>query len=109
MAMDFWEAQRKARSHTTLYLFFFILLTVAGATFVEWSLRTFASESYNSPYPLVGPLFLIITFAVAGFEYSMYKSYGGSYVAESVGARLVEPDTNDIKEKQLLNIVEEMA
>ena len=34
---------------------------------------------------------------------------GGSAVAEAFGARLVDQDTHDPKERQLLNVVEEMA
>ena len=44
---------------------------------------------------------------------SLYKwtefSAGGSAVAESVGARKVDPHTTNPKEHQLLNVVEEMA
>lgn len=109
MAMNFWEAQRRARSRTSLYLTLFIILTFSMAAFSEISMRYFAGDSYTPSYPLIGLAFLFITFAVAGFEYLMYRSQGGSYVAELVGARLVELDTMDMKEKQLLNIVEEVA
>ena len=34
---------------------------------------------------------------------------GGRAVAEMVGGRRVDPQTTDLKERQLLNIVEEMA
>lgn len=109
MAMNFWEAQRKARSWTALYLTVFILLTLIVATIAEISLRILAPENYAPPLPYFGAIFLIITFAVAGFEYSMYQTYGGSYVAKAVGARLVNPNSRDFREKQLLNIIEEMS
>lgn len=109
MAMDFWEAQRRARSKTSLYVTIFIILTLCIAVLVEYAMRYFAEESYNPPFPILGFVFLAITFTVAAFEYSMYKSHGGAYVALSVGGRLVNPNTNNFKEKQLLNIVEEMA
>ncbi|MEI6862166.1 MAG: M48 family metallopeptidase, partial [Verrucomicrobiota bacterium] len=52
------------------------------------------------------------TLAVVGLA-SLYKwnefSGGGSAVAESVGARRVEPNTSDLRERQLLNVTEEMA
>lgn len=105
--MDFWEAQRRARSKTTLYVTIFSLLTIGIGALVEYSMRYFAPESYNPPFPILGFLFLTITFSVAIFEYSMYKSHGGAYVALTVGARPANP--NNFKEKQLLNIVEEMA
>ncbi|MEY2881617.1 MAG: hypothetical protein RLZZ15_3997 [Verrucomicrobiota bacterium] len=50
--------------------------------------------------------------AVVGLA-SLYKwhefSAGGSAVAESVGARRVDPHTTDTLERRLLNVVEEMA
>lgn len=108
MAMNFWEAQKRARSKTSLYITIFIALTLFNATWIEYAMRYFAPE-YNPPFPILGFVFLAITFAVALFEYSMYKSYGGSYVALSVGARPLNRQTQNFKEKQLLNIVEEMA
>lgn len=110
MAMNFWEAQRRAKRKTTLYLTVFILITLIVAFFVELAMRVFAGEeAYNPPYPLLGLIFLGITFTVAAFQYFLYKEYGGSYVAESVGAVRVNPNTEDFKQQQLLNIVEEMA
>lgn len=109
MAMDFWEAQRRARSKTSLYVTIFIILTLGIAVLVEYAMRYFAAESYDPPFPILGFVFLAITFSVAIFEYSMYKSHGGSYVALTVGGRLVDPNTNNFKEKQLLNVVQEMA
>jgi heat shock protein HtpX len=109
MVMDFWEAQRRARSRTGLYVTLFVLLTLIVATIAELALRYFAQEDYNPPVPYLGLLFLAITFIVALFQYGMFRSYGGKYVAESVGGRLVSPKTTSYKEKQLLNIVEETA
>lgn len=109
MAINFWEAQKRARSKTKIYLTIFILLTLSIAVVVEFSMRYFAAESYDPPFPILGFIFLAITFSVALFEYSMYKSYGGSYVALSVGAHLINKNTSNFKERQLLNIVEEMA
>lgn len=109
MAMNFWEAQRRARSKTSLYVTIFIFLTFGIAVLAEYAMRFFAAESYDPPFPILGFLFLAITFTVALFEYSMYKAHGGAYVALSVGGILVDPNTKNFKEKQLLNIVEEMA
>jgi Zn-dependent protease with chaperone function len=50
--------------------------------------------------------------AIVGLA-SLYKwheySAGGAAVAESVGARRVDPRTTDVLERRLLNVVEEMA
>lgn len=109
MAMDFWEAQRRARFYTTLYLVIFIALTLLIATLAELALRFFAQENYSTPIPLFGLTFLGITFLVAAYNYGMYKEYGGRFVAESVGARPVDPNSHNPKERRLVNIVEEMA
>jgi heat shock protein HtpX len=106
MAMDFWESQRRARRQTTIYLSLFTLITLVLAVAAEIVFQVVAKPDVRIPF--VGPLFLLMTFGVAGFQYLMFKS-GGSYVAESVGAQLVSEDTADPKEKQLLNIVSEMA
>lgn len=107
--MNFWEAQRQARSKTGLYVALFIALTLLCAVAVEWAMRYFAQGSYQPQAPVVGAIFCAVTFAVALFQYSMYTSFGGSYVAESVGAQPLTPNSSDPKERQLQHIVEEIA
>lgn len=109
MAMNFWEAQKKARSKTKIYLAFFILITLSVAIIIEYLMREMAPKAYHGPYPMIGLAFLGITFGVAAFQYSMFRTYGGRYVAQSVGAREVDPQTRDPRERQLLNIVDEIA
>lgn len=109
MVMDFWEAQRRARKKTIQCLIAFVFLTLIVATLSELAMRHFAGESYQPPLPLIGIAFLVMTFGVACFQYLMYKSYGGQYAAESVGAYLVDPNSQDRFERQTLNIVHEMA
>jgi heat shock protein HtpX len=110
MVMNFWEAQRKAKSRTVLYLAIFIVLTVLAAVLAEWATRLFAEPDYDNPdIPYVGLSFLLLTFVVAGFNYVNYLQSGGSFVAESVGAKLVDPSTQNHRERQLLNIVDEIA
>jgi heat shock protein HtpX len=109
MAMNFWDAQQKAKSRTTLFVLIFLILTLAVAVGAEMSLRFFVPESYSPPIPYFGLAFAGITFLVALFEYSMYSSYGGAYVAESMGAMKINPATANAKERQILNIVEEIA
>lgn len=109
MAMNFWQAQRKAKKRTSLYLTFFILITVGISFLIEYVVRLLAVEGYSPPMPYLGILFLAITFLVAGFYYLSYSSYGGSFVAKSLGARQVSSASADFKEQQLLNVVQEMA
>ncbi len=104
------EAQKEAKSKTAIYVSIFTLLTLVVATAAEWAMRNFALENYGNPeIPYVGLGFLALTFSVAGFNYINYLHSGGRYVAESMGAELVNPHTTHPKEKQLVNIVEEIA
>lgn len=108
--MNFWQAQRQAKFNTAVYLGIFIILTLVAAALGEWAMRYFAGANYGHPaFPYVGVGFLALTFGVAGFNYMNYLHAGGSYVAESVGAVLVNPYTRNPKERQLMNIVEEIA
>lgn len=109
MAFDFWAAQRKARSRTTMYIIIFALLTLLIAAGAEMAMRMFAPDDYDPPVPIVGMVFLGVTFCVAIFQYLMFRSQGGSYVAESVGARRVNPAYATLEEQQLLNLVEEIS
>lgn len=109
MAMNFWEAQKKARARTTYYVFVFFILTFAIALLIEYAVRLLAAEGYTQPMPFLGLIFLGITFAVAGFYYLSYKSGGGRFVAETLGGRAVSTASQDLREQQLLNVVAEMA
>ena len=109
MVMNFWEAQRRARSKTAVYMVVFALLTIFIALLLEFAMRTFAPDQYQSDFPLAGLMFLGITFAVAVFQYLMFQAQGGKVVAESVGGRRIFPNTSDPQEQRLLNIVEELA
>lgn len=109
MVMDFWAAQRRARSKTKIYMTIFIFLTLLVATGVELAMRYFSDGSYDPPLPLLGLLFIGITLATSGYNYAMYSGFGGDYVAESLGAIRVNPMTANPMERQLLNIVEEIA
>ncbi len=106
--MDFWAAQKRARSKTKIYLLAFIVITLGMAVIIELIMRN-AYPKYQESFPVAGLLFLGITFCAAGIQYSMYRSLGGSYVAESAGARRVDSNTTNPLERQLLNIVEEIA
>lgn len=110
MVMNFWEAQRKAKSKTAWYLAVFVALTLLASGLAEAAMRLFAGDNYaDSDVPYVGLAFLTVTFVVAAFNYLNFLQSGGSYVAESVGAELVDPATPRFKERQLLNIVQEIA
>jgi heat shock protein HtpX len=107
--INFWEAQRKARSNTKFYVAAFLAMTVVVAVITEFSFREIFPEMKKESIPYLGLLFFGITCVVALYQYAMFQTYGGSYVAESVGARQVAVDTMNPKERVLLNIVQEIA
>ena len=53
---------------------------------------------------------IVCSFVGLAYFYKAVKlSSGGSSIAESLGGRLLSPNTDDFYEKRLLNIIEEMA
>lgn len=109
MAMNFWEAQRRAKSRTTLFVSIFIIFTLFIATSVEFILRNISESNYNPTVPWVGLIFIGVTFCVSGYQYARFQLQGGKYLAEALGAQLVDSKTTNLKDIQLLNIVNEMA
>lgn len=107
--MDFWQAKRRAQKATRLYFFLFISMTLGVAVLIEWIFRLAMEDNDLPDYPTVGLAFAIITFTVALVKYYSFRSYGGSYAAESAGAELIDEQSANLKERELLNIVEEMA
>ncbi len=109
MAMDFWAAQKRARSWTALYVALFVILTVLMAASVEFAVRAFSPDYAETSFPAFGILFAALTIIVATFQYLNFRTQGGSFVAKSLGAREVRLTSKDPQEIQLLNIVEEIA
>lgn len=106
MAMDFWDAQRRARKKTALYLSLFLGMSLFVGILAEVGYRI---ATQDNSFPFVGPLFIGITLAAAGFQYLRFRALGGAHVALSVGATEVSPNTSDSQEQQLLNVVSEIA
>ncbi len=132
--MDFFERQEKARRNTKVLVVYFIagvamlilvVYLVVATAFTAAGLRHRNRSSNYYDYstqleaqrnPLWNPkLFLgvaIGTLAVIGIG-SGFKivelAQGGSAVSSMMGGRLVSPNTTDLDERKLLNVVEEMA
>ena len=132
--MDFFEAQERARKRTSRlvglfafavigtvlagYLGAMLLLSYAGPS----SGRSRRNSSYYSyPSPVVTrswwdpKVFFAVTCgtgAVVGlaslFKWSQMRG-GGAAIARMVGARPVDPRSTDLRERKLLNVVEEMS
>jgi Zn-dependent protease with chaperone function/uncharacterized tellurite resistance protein B-like protein len=134
--MDLFERQEKARRNTKLLVVYFVtgvaLLTVViyfvalaifGTARAHYRMRHHyyynnndGSQLEAAPLTLWDPrLFCgvaIGTLAVIGIG-SIFKtmelSQGGSAVSSMMGGRLLNPNTTDLDERKLLNVVEEMA
>jgi Zn-dependent protease with chaperone function len=130
--MDFFEAQVRARKRTTRLVILFALAvagTIAVAYFAtifgldaahrqqasrlrEFQLSADVGTTFSPWQPMVLLGVTLGTLAVVGiaslFKWNQFSS-GGAVVAESVGGRRVDPQTTDLRERRLLNVVEEMA
>lgn len=129
--MDFFERQDKARRNTKLLVVYFVLAVICIIASVYLAcLVIFAGVSVNQPrhrrvhleaeyqpgirlwdadifsYAVLGTL--AVVFCGSAWRLSSLSA-GGSAVAESMGGRLVNPNTDDPDEQKLRNVVEEMA
>ena len=130
--MDFFGHQDQARKRTKQLVFLFALalltlifltnLLVAGFLWSNPDIfpslvdRTIPNPSLLDIFHYMSwQAWLLISAVVCSFVgiaylYKAIKlSSGGASVAESLGGRLVQPDSDDFYERRLLNIVEEMA
>ncbi|MDC1287270.1 M48 family metallopeptidase [Gammaproteobacteria bacterium] len=122
--MNFFEAQERARKNTVWFILLFVLAVVGLILLTNLlilGILNFASsnELVFSPDTLQGLYswqeFVLVSAGVCLliFGGSLYKtmslSGGGSTVAEMLGGRHVPAATTDPQQRQLLNVVEEMA
>jgi Zn-dependent protease with chaperone function len=121
--MNFFEHQEKARKRTSLLLLLFILAVtfiIAALYFVTLFLFFYGQSQSNPahqvPFSLWNPAVLVgvalgtLAFIALASLFKVGKLRGGgASVAVMLGGRLVTRATTDLKEKRLLNVVEEMA
>ncbi len=129
--MDFFEAQARAKKRTSRLVALFVLAvlgTIAasyfaallGFGFVEseqperYAETATASDSALDPlwrpklfFGVTSAVLAVVTFASLA-KWTQFSA-GGRAVAESVGGRRIDPRTTDLRERRLLNVVEEMA
>ena len=120
---DFFERQDQARRNTTRLVLLFAAAVLAMVVSID--LLIAAALGYTSRDPRTGAidwslaanaeilLFATVATLVVVGGGSLYKIAqlrgGGRVVAESLGGRLLNPDTAVPSERQVLNVVEEMA
>jgi len=114
--MNFFAAQHHARRSTVKI----ILLLIVAVLAIDIALYGLAHGFKYGAVPSLATLdyFLLLDLSMGFLALvsigSLYKvlvlrSGGGAAVAQSMGGRLINPGTRVAQEKQLLNIVEEMA
>lgn len=119
--MDFFESQERARKLTRrLVLLYFLAVALIIIT-----VYVVVSFIFLKPNPPVGEsviqrlwngeLFLTVTIVtllviISGTLFRVFQLRGGgSSVVEMMGGRQVNPSTTDLKERRLINVVEEMS
>ena len=120
MGIDFFEQQDSARRQTTRL----IVMTVLAVIFIVIAVYAavtgiLLAESGSGPsgaaqvidggrFALVATLVLLVIASGSLYKVAML-SQGGEGIALMLGGRLVDPNTTDLSERKLLNVVEEMA
>ncbi len=119
--MDFFEHQARARRKTSVLVVYFLVavvliilsvyLAVAGVLFYGHS-RSHSGTGATLWFPDVFMAVSVGTLIIITVG-SLYKiaelSAGGEVVARALGGRPVAANTTDLRERVLLNVVEEMA
>jgi len=124
--MDFFEQQDQARKRS-FWLSVLFIVAVSGVTALTCGVAYFVAV-FNSPYTPgqvpsyvlpggVHPAVLVATAVVTlvvilgatGYRVVALRRGGGESVALSLDAVPIDPDTTDLSERRLLNVVEEMA
>lgn len=125
--MNFFEAQERARKSSRLLVWWFALAVIGvilvmylfAVLALQWSQSNpngvYEATEFSQLSWLDGDLFLGVSVVVGclitgGSLFKMSQlSAGGKVVAESLGGRAIAPNTRDLHERRLLNVVEEMA
>lgn len=122
--MDFFQSQDTARQNTKRLVFFFTLAVIGlivvtnllvmllfgflGADEQGLTLNSVVAQFDWRIFLTIGALVLTVILGGSAYK-TMALSGGGTTVAESLGGRLIDQSTNDLHERKVLNVVEEMA
>ncbi|MDB9524429.1 M48 family metallopeptidase [Oscillatoria sp. CS-180] len=114
--MNFFEHQDQARRNTGRLIALFVLaifaMIIAFYLIAVFGLQEYSDGQFRLWQPALFGLVSVGTLGIISFG-SLRKMVelrrGGPAVAESLGGKQVNPQTSDFREKQLLNVVAEMA
>ena len=114
--MDFFAEQDKARAKSSYLVFLFCLAVVCiiGSLFALFSFigtqdKDLAKLAWTPQLFGMVTLGTLVVVGLASLLRIAFLSGGGKVVAESLGGKLVQPNTSNPLEKRILNLVEEMA
>lgn len=110
--MDFFQAQEAARKRTGLLVALFLGAVIGIIVVVYAVVHIAIGPGAGPPDPFLllqvaAGVSLVVLIGSASRTASLRR--GGPAVAELLGGRRIAPDTTDVDERRLLNIVEEMA
>ncbi len=115
MSTNFFQRQATARRSTAWLLLMFSLAAIAIVVTVMLVVGLVASASdKHGTHPLAGAalagaLTLLLIVGGSLFKIAQLRAGGGAAVAESMGGVRIYPNTTDLTQRRLLNVVEEMA
>ncbi len=118
--MNFFEHQEQSRKKTVQLVFLMIIAVFAiigcvyaavMAVFYTQDIKTGGGPvAWFDPSVFSAVALAVLTLIIGGSIVKLIAlRRGGDYVAESMGGRPVHPETQDPKEKQLMNVIDEMA
>lgn len=123
--MNFYAAQDNAKKKTKylvlIYLLVLVVLTFLSTLVLILLLPMFTGKSFgpefwqtlftekNLPTLLGVGAFVIGGALISSYVKSRHLSKGGSVIAASLGGSKIQPNTSDLNERKVLNVVEEMA
>ena len=123
--MDFFESQEQARKRTGRLVVLFGLAVIAIAVTLyalAVAVTGYAGQDPHTGAAIWQPRWIdpelmvqvaLATLLVVGgaslFKIAQLRAGGGRIVAESLGGRLLQPNSGDAVERRILNVVEEIA
>jgi len=122
--MDFFSSQDQARKRTGWLVFYFLLavlaisltvatlVTVGAYMAMTWESTGNGQGQVDLSGAVFGLAFVATLLLIGGgslVESQRIRHFGGAGVATRLGGRRLAPNTTDLAERRLLNVVEEMA